>query len=61
MKISLLFLIFYQVILKEELIMMVEITRHGVRNYNQKNNSSTDVGFTRIGYEDSIKIGQKYK
>lgn len=31
---------------KEELIMMVEVTRHGVRNYNEKSNGSIDVGFT---------------
>lgn len=41
--------------------MVVEITRHGVRDYNEKNGGSTDVGFTKIGYDDSVKIGQQYK
>ena len=42
---------------KEELIMMVEVTRHGVRNYNEKSNGSIDVGFTQVGYDESVQIG----
>lgn len=37
--------------------MVVEITRHGVRDYNKRDSASSDVGFTKIGYDDSVKIG----
>ena len=34
--------------------MVVNITRHGVRNYNEKSDGSIDVGFTKIGYDESV-------
>lgn len=61
MKIFILAVLIKQFIFKEELIMVIDIIRHGVRDYNLKQNSLADVGFTKIGYDNSIKIGQKYK